>query len=167
MATTSSSSSTSSSSTSSQPASSTPQGPEPVPTTALTIAPPVCNDESDFPGHADINPDSVTNGVSEFCNANKDITMTPNSAEIRTNYQSVYDVNYLFMVEWTGGIGDRCSTSTNSQSVKSPIGDSGSSCEDMMQDTFSQCNNGGVGGFIQAGCLKYSFTGGLGDSESS
>lgn len=87
--------------------------------------------------------------------------MKPDSERIRTNFQNIYEVNYLFEVEWIEG----CRTSTDSQSVESPVGDDDQTCDVVMDAAFSGCNNGGIGGYVDAGCLRYTFTGGLGSSD--
>lgn len=95
-----------------------------------------------------------------FCASVSDTEMTSVSEKFSKDYQANSNVNYLFEVSW---IPD-CEYTSDSQSITTPIGGA-LSCEDLMKETFHGCNNGGVGGSIEAGCLSYSFTGGLGDDS--
>ncbi len=42
----------------------------------------------------------------------------------------------------------------NPLAVKDP---GATACQDLLVDNYKKCNNGGVGGSIQAGCLVYEF----------
>lgn len=94
-----------------------------------------------------------------FCTSVSQENMTSGSAEISKNYQAADNVNYMFEVEWESS----CHFTSDSQRIAAPIGDL--NCEALIKETFYGCNNGGVGGSIKAGCLTYSFIGGLGDDQ--
>ena len=119
---------------------------------------PVCNKESDFEGHAAIDSAFVGDSTQQFCTsiaANDDVT--PDSAAVTKTYQSESFVNYVFEVQWIDGC-----DSVDSQ-PPTVTADGGWSCEGLLKETYFGCNNGGVGGYIDDRCLRYSFTGGMGD----
>lgn len=89
-----------------------------------------------------------------------DSEMTSDSEKFSKDYWANNNVNYMFEVAWVPG----CKYTSDSQNTATPIGGH-PNCEDLMKETFYGCNNGGVGGSIEAGCLTYSFTGGLGDDK--
>lgn len=66
-----------------------------------------------------------------------------------------YGVTYIYEVSWIDG----CVTTVARQDVSDPLGEGGKTCADIMVDNYRNCNNGGVGGSAQAGCLRMSFTG--------
>jgi hypothetical protein len=119
---------------------------------------PVCNSESDFEGHAAIDSAFVGDSTQQFCAsiaANGDVK--PDSAAVTKTYQAENFVNYVFEVQWVDGC--------DSDDSQSPTitADGGWSCEGLLKETYFGCNNGGVGGYIDDRCLRYSFTGGVGD----
>ncbi|KAK4209912.1 pectate lyase superfamily protein-domain-containing protein [Rhypophila decipiens] len=139
-------------------------GPSPVP---LTRGPIVCHDEADFPGHADINPGYQDDFSDDFSGLRTDEelfpggddTMGPNSPPIRYRRTDRYGINYDFTCEWVPG----CVTTVSGQSFGFPLGSpSLITAYLLVREDYTKCNNGGVGGSCQAGCLRYTFTGGLG-----
>ncbi|KAK3720790.1 hypothetical protein LTR37_003453 [Vermiconidia calcicola] len=135
---------------------------EPTPTQPLEIQPVVCHDESDFPGHWDIAESAVSLNAFITCGKwiDEDLDPIENwhlSRTVKTN-----EINYQFDVEWLTG----CITTVSSQSPYSPLGadaDSEDQCTSILYDCWKKCDNTGVGGFIDVGCLRYTFTGGNGD----
>ncbi|TDZ54000.1 hypothetical protein CTRI78_v006634 [Colletotrichum trifolii] len=59
-----------------------------------------------------------------------------------------------YKVSWIEG----CETGVGEQSVEFPVeGNKGINCASMMRANYKGCNNGGAGGYIDAGCLRYDF----------
>ncbi|KAK2041370.1 hypothetical protein LZ31DRAFT_597287 [Colletotrichum somersetense] len=129
-----------------------------------------CHPESDFPGHADINWDMQWEAVYEFCDkkASEILTSTihdpamgrfPIVFKHRLRWKDwPHRINYDFFVEWVRG----CRTEDHFQRLDFPLRKGGVNCHTIMRDNYLQCNNGGVGGSTQVGCLLYTFTGGKG-----
>lgn len=89
-----------------------------------------------------------------YCGTFEENELSSNSPSISKNYRADNSVNYLLKVERRPGC-----------SEQEAEGESKRSCQSLLIDTYSKCNNGGVGGSVDAGCLRYSFTGGLGDDQ--
>lgn len=89
--------------------------------------------------------------------------MTSESESVRETYRPASQVNYLYEVEWKGG--STCKFTAEVQQIGDPLGGEEWDCTRLFNDAYSQCNNGGVGGYLDAGCLRYTFTGGLGNDE--
>ncbi|KAH7139640.1 hypothetical protein B0J13DRAFT_638583 [Dactylonectria estremocensis] len=130
------------------------------PVTPLELAPVVCVDEGTLPGHGDINGDTQGNLADVFCEVepldNGVSDMGPGDQPLERLREANDEINYYYSISWVDG----CVTSVARQDVLSPIGDGGASCKDILISTYNNCNNGGVGGYIDAGCLRYSFIGG-------
>ncbi|KAM7193073.1 Pectate lyase superfamily domain containing protein [Naviculisporaceae sp. PSN 640] len=140
-------------------------GPTPVP---LTRGPIVCHNEADLPGHGDINPGFQDDASEAFSNlrTNDDVfpgsddNMGPDSPPVRFRTTDSHGINYDFTCEWVPG----CVTTVSQQSFGFPLGSpSLITAYLLVREDYTKCNNGGVGGSCQVGCLKYTFTGGLGD----
>ncbi|KAK1999299.1 hypothetical protein LX36DRAFT_632705 [Colletotrichum falcatum] len=64
------------------------------------------------------------------------------------------DYHQNYKISWIDG----CETGVSEQDVYSPIkGDDSVTCESIMRANYVSCNNGGAGGSIDAGCLRYDF----------
>ncbi|WQF85701.1 hypothetical protein CDEST_10715 [Colletotrichum destructivum] len=126
-----------------------------------------CHSESDFPGHADVNYGMQWEAVDAFCKT-KHLATTlstlhdPADGRFPITYRHrmrwrdwPHRINYDFFVEWVWG----CRTTSHFQSVGLPLGKGGVTCHTIMRDNFLKCNNGGVGGNTQVGCLLFTFTG--------
>lgn len=63
---------------------------------------------------------------------------------------------YIYSINWISG----CRTTVREQDVTSPISDQAASisCYALMSGNYVNCINGGVGGYIDVGCLRYSFS---------
>lgn len=63
---------------------------------------------------------------------------------------------YLYSINWILG----CTTTVSTQSVWAPIPDEAASvtCRTLLRNNYLNCDNGGVGGYINAGCLRYTFS---------
>ncbi|KAI1375329.1 hypothetical protein F4677DRAFT_422453 [Hypoxylon crocopeplum] len=122
-----------------------------------------CNSESDFPGHADIDPFWVSQNAITFCGASaRPATLRPATPPVVATLQDNVNVNYGFSVGWAagcvlGGRGDQ----EQVQNLISPTGSANeTNCAKVMWENYRHCNNGGVGGKTQVGCLVYAFDGG-------
>lgn len=125
---------------------------------ALDLSP-HCNDESDFPGHAELDEDFAAESAKNFCSAHADDELVPDADKVSENYKADSGVNYFIQVEWMPG----CRTQTSSQKIGEPVGGF-FGCADILG--MSDCDNGSVGGYIDAGCMRYTYTGGLGDEAA-
>lgn len=66
-------------------------------------------------------------------------------------------VKYDFTIAWV----DDCDLGLDEQAARDPTGESDDTkdCYSAFSNAFG-CNNGGVGGSVRVGCLRYTFTGG-------
>ncbi|KAK1972405.1 hypothetical protein LY78DRAFT_733793 [Colletotrichum sublineola] len=129
-----------------------------------------CHNESDFPGHGDINYNMQWEAVHEFCDKRgSEILASTIHDPVLGKFPIVFKhrlrwkdwphrINYDFFVEWVRD----CRTKHHFQRVDFPLGKGGVNCYTLMRDNYLQCNNGGVGGSTQVGCLLFTFTGGKG-----
>jgi hypothetical protein len=93
-----------------------------------------CNDWNDFvDGQSDVGPGETTQDV---------------------RFDGWF-VTYRYTISWIDG----CVTTVGRQDVSDPAGEVGKTCSDIMKDNYLNCDNGGVGGTTQVGCLAMSFTG--------
>ncbi|KAM7211124.1 glucan-beta-glucosidase [Rhypophila decipiens] len=133
-----------------------------TPTTPYTRGPVNCHKESDFPGHADIQSGDQDDFSVDFSGLfASDKTLGPGDAPITLRKRDGHGVNYDFRAEWVSG----CKTTVDRQGFQYPLGMSQSliTAYLLVREDYTKCNNGGVGGSCQVGCLLYTFTGGLGD----
>lgn len=155
--------------------------PPPQPLEEQTVQ---CNDERDFPGHADLVRLQQNQGANHACDSERRPESIGESSASEPPYKLRYNrnvshFNYDFEISWA----KNCTTDVTTQDVKHPLGREGPSCHSLLMKTYSSCeykcrtpltiiitsltcfagkNNGGVGGSIQAGCLVYRYDGGRG-----
>ncbi|WYZ39087.1 hypothetical protein EsH8_III_001001 [Colletotrichum jinshuiense] len=134
------------------------------------ILPPVmhplkCNDEKDFPGHADVDILRQYEGVFDFCQHEvaqqtftklDDVLLSP-GREARRIFEDPGGVKHEFKVFWEGG----CKIMATKQEIQRPLGEDGPSCAKIMRWNFENCTNGGVGGSVKIGCLIWTYNGGI------
>ncbi|KAK4173152.1 glucan-beta-glucosidase [Triangularia setosa] len=130
----------------------------------LTRGPINCFNEADFPGHADLQSSEQDSGSQEFSNMRVDMepddTIGPGDPPVRLRWVDRHGVNYDYTAEWVAG----CVTTVPRQSFGFPLGSpSLITAYLLVREDYTKCNNGGVGGTCQAGCLLYTFEGGRGD----
>ncbi|TVY79576.1 hypothetical protein Focb16_v009505 [Fusarium oxysporum f. sp. cubense] len=77
--------------------------------------------------------------------------------DIQHSYKETsHGVVYEYKVNWA----QDCITDGDTQDVRWPLGQAGDvTAYSLMRGAFEKCNNGGIGGSIQAGCLVYTFNG--------
>ncbi|VBB82074.1 Putative glucan -beta-glucosidase [Podospora comata] len=135
--------------------------------TPLTRGPIGCFDEADFPGHGDIQSGEQNDGSLAFSDIRLDMgdddTIGPGDNPIRLRWTDGNDVNYDYQAEWVAG----CETEVARQSFGFPLGSPSSiTAYLLVREDYTMCDNGGVGGSTQVGCLLYSFVGGLGNEPT-
>ncbi|RBR18953.1 uncharacterized protein FIESC28_05775 [Fusarium coffeatum] len=121
---------------------------------------PTCEDEKDFQGHANIHEERVRRTAFEWC-ASPDVAgLMSGDDECVVGVQSdQWDVLYEYSICWASHcVGEP-------QDRWKPLGDKGPRCKDIFHHSWKACNNGGVGGLVQAGCLNYSIRAGVGKSQ--
>lgn len=158
----------------------TTESPSPEPTgdpkMPLELKPVVCEDEANFPGHADIRKDDQRLAAGVFCEtyfSRDHLRWMDSHDEAVTGIINVKGTSYSFSVSWIDG----CETTVASQAPMYPFNGNDLSCENIFVKAFKDCEfvfvrkemspanlfylgiNDGVGGYIDAGCLRYSFIG--------
>ncbi|PON24797.1 hypothetical protein TGAM01_v206305 [Trichoderma gamsii] len=125
----------------------------------LELRPVVCEDETNLPGHAPINTEHQRMLSGIICHAivsKHGITSVDSQSEASAYNINPDGTNYFYSVSWV----DSCKTTVDRQDVSMPVGTSSFGCLDLFTRAYTECNNGGVGGYIDAGCLRYQFIGG-------
>ncbi|KAK5652352.1 hypothetical protein OQA88_10544 [Cercophora sp. LCS_1] len=113
-----------------------------------------CWNEDNYPGHGDINEEWVVDYVFYACakdTAAVDFVMRP--GESHTWNTITNGTPYWFSVSWM----ENCVTDVEEMSVWVPSPNDGRTCYTIMEDNWRTCNNGGVGGYQEVGCLRYIF----------
>ncbi|RWA04550.1 hypothetical protein EKO27_g10559 [Xylaria grammica] len=137
---------------------------ESTPTPTVTITPLqvigiVCNNEADFPGHADVSPGYQKKYAQFFGDYAQPESgdMYSSTPPLDGKFRDPHGISYEYVVSWIPG----CVTTVDRQSVQFPLGDGQKNVKarDLLVNDFKHCNNGGVGGSTQVGCLKYAFIG--------
>ncbi|CAG8977929.1 hypothetical protein HYALB_00001809 [Hymenoscyphus albidus] len=139
--------------------------PPPPPLPAPSLSGQTCYQKADFsePGTGDIDSKAQNAYSRQFCKDWEDQKMTSTSPALKRNPKDVSFSStnpykpYHFTISW---IKD-CQTAAVEQSVQLPLGPEhalGANCELFVRENFLHCNNGGVGGYRDAGCLRYSLS---------
>ncbi|PLN86921.1 hypothetical protein BDW42DRAFT_182290 [Aspergillus taichungensis] len=118
-----------------------------------------CHGADDFGDHADIDPDWQNQYTGWACggSARKESIMDENSDPV-VSQTMTNNAPYYYSISWIKGCrGEK-------QSPYAPLGDykfPGSkdqvTCMNLMRRNWKECINGGVGGWRDAGCLRYEF----------
>ncbi|KAK8093891.1 glucan -beta-glucosidase protein [Apiospora hydei] len=116
-----------------------------------------CHRPADFPGHADIAAEDQQNFSVDFSGQSHS-GLKPGSKPIYMKASGTHDISYEYEARWIDG----CETTVPSQSFQSPLGEGNGDITAylLVREDFTKCNNGGIGGWTQVGCLKYTFWGG-------
>ncbi|KAL6229677.1 SGNH hydrolase-type esterase domain-containing protein [Aspergillus navahoensis] len=125
----------------------------PTPITPFDLSPQECKPA--FDGHDDVHEDNLNYWARWLCQ-DQDATlfsMSPGSQEVFWRpEQSGVVMN--FRIRWNEG----CQTTQESQSPRFPLHPREDvTCQKMFWENWRNCNNGGVGGWRDAGCLRYEF----------
>ncbi|KAF7546067.1 hypothetical protein G7Z17_g8691 [Cylindrodendrum hubeiense] len=132
-----------------------------TPETPLVLKDVVCEDENDFLGHGDVSPQSQAGFAETFCGGDlaeeRSKTLGPDDDAMEELKRDGGGISYNYSISWIKG----CKIEVDTQYVQWPIGDEDrfSSCSQIFQKAYDDCINGGVGGCIDAGCLRYRFIG--------
>lgn len=100
----------------------------------------MCNNEADYPGHADIYGDTVIYLADKACNSWKssdDAVLSAAGGQLSVTEKNADNVQYTYSVTWSIG----CITTVSSMNVYSPLGDAGPTCPDIMHDTYKDCKS--------------------------
>ncbi|UKZ81306.1 hypothetical protein TrVFT333_009078 [Trichoderma virens FT-333] len=133
-----------------------PPEPTEIPKTPLELKPVMCEDEANFPGHGDVHKGDQKRQAESFCETyflegQHDLYMGPQNTTVWATTGFI-ETNLYFSVSWIDG----CETTVDSQNAMLPLGND-MACSDILVKTYRDCINGGVGGYIDAGCLRYQF----------
>ncbi|KAK7425776.1 hypothetical protein QQZ08_007752 [Neonectria magnoliae] len=146
--------------TTSEPPPVTTETEDPIPTTPLERQEIICHDEADFPGHADISggsQDEFSTDFSGLSGPNGDDNLYDGAGSVELSKEDKHGVSYSYSVHWIDG----CVTTKDTQDFRFPLGNGGQiTAYLVVREAYTKCNNGGVGGTNQVGCLLYDFTGG-------
>ncbi|RYC61691.1 hypothetical protein CHU98_g4510 [Xylaria longipes] len=150
------------------PPTTSPPSSSPTPTqsiTPLTRGPINCFDEDDFPGHGDVSSSAQDDLSQEFSDIYPEVeTIGPNTQGVTLHGTDGHGINYDYSAEWVDG----CVTTVAEQDFGFPLGSpSLITAYLLVREDYTKCNNGGVGGSCQVGCLLYTFTGALGDQRGA
>ncbi|KAH6856895.1 pectin lyase fold/virulence factor [Chaetomium sp. MPI-CAGE-AT-0009] len=150
-----------------EPSSTTTSSDPGTPTTPLTRGAINCFDEADFPGHADIQSGDQDDFSTAFSNLRTqmgdDDLLGPDDPPVTLRRTDSHGVNYDYSCSWVPG----CVTEVEKQSFGFPLGSpSLITAYLLVREDYTKCNNGGVGGSCQVGCLLYTFEGGRGDEPT-
>ncbi|KAI8945111.1 hypothetical protein F4801DRAFT_594424 [Xylaria longipes] len=128
----------------------------------------LCNSEADFPGHGDVSPGAQDNFAVHFSGLDGpggSEYMSSTTPTFEMKIADKHGISYDYSVGWVPG----CVTTVDEQSFRYPlaVGDLNVVVGDpskvtaywLLRVVFTDCNNRGVGGKRQAGCLEYTFTG--------
>ncbi|KAH7636146.1 hypothetical protein B0T09DRAFT_391134 [Sordaria sp. MPI-SDFR-AT-0083] len=121
----------------------------------LTRGPIHCHNEADYPNHDDVNPKDQDHFSEDFMDVDAKVdTIGPNDKPFVLRGFDNYGVLYVYRAEWVEG----CVTTVSKQNFHYPLGESSEVTAYMLvRENYVFCNNGGTGGWTQAGCLKYTF----------
>ncbi|KIM99170.1 hypothetical protein OIDMADRAFT_30801 [Oidiodendron maius Zn] len=135
---------------------STPSPPTP------TLSPPElqsqqCYDANQFGRHSDIEGKVQSPWANDFCKG-FDREFTSATPPVMWNSRSIIYNGGISPYHWTVSWIDGCATTATQQSMSNPLPDNPSvSCSSLLIGNWRNCNNGGAGGTIDAGCLRYNF----------
>jgi hypothetical protein len=133
--------------TSSEPSSTTYEAP-------LFTSPTACNNEADFSGHADVSSGDQARLALNFCGSYNTEAYPDRGPSLAETLQDGDDINYLYSISWKDI--DSRPEGTDRQNTYDPQGN-GITCPLVMSTIYRNSNNGGVGGYMDVGCLRYMF----------
>ncbi|KAJ8607648.1 hypothetical protein MRB53_040167 [Persea americana] len=151
--------------TSSTPPPVTSSTPPPPPKTSSTISltpmvtnPPVCHDAGSEPGHNDVHDYEVHNIAVAYCGNPDYASANSTGPWLQLNMFLADGTDYRVEAAWIPG----CNQQNMNPSVMLPLGDGQIDCVDIFMQTYTGCNNGGIGGYMNVGCMRYDLVAGLG-----
>ncbi|KAL0942067.1 uncharacterized protein CTRU02_204830 [Colletotrichum truncatum] len=127
--------------------------------TPLTLQERHCFRADEFGEHKDINPGFQSKYIMGACVGTalkENVIRKDNPSSFIHSGTVTNGAPYQYNIYWEEG----CILETGAESVSpaQPLGPTHeATCANLLRDNFKKCNNGGVGGRIQAGCLVYEF----------
>lgn len=129
--------------------------PSPVKATRADITPLELGSQNCFDAfdHKDVSAEHQEDRIWNACQTVGNIG--PDDAGVSIKVPVLLGPTYRYNIHWISG----CNTTVSEQSIWAPIPDDDSvKCESLLSNDFVNCNNGGAGGWIDAGCLRYTFS---------
>ncbi|USW58442.1 Putative SGNH hydrolase-type esterase domain, SGNH hydrolase superfamily [Septoria linicola] len=102
-------------------------------------------------GHVDVDSGSQAAFAEEACAKSDSHTIKPGDASANIHHEPVEFPGYIYDVYWT----DDCQG--DEMNAGKPLAGP-ETCASLLSSTYKNCNNGGTGGKIRAGCLTYDFS---------
>lgn len=131
------------------------------PTVPLAAQERHCFGADEFGKHGDIQPATVSSLSGWACVGTAITPIKRGDPATNIHFLSVDGkVPYQYNIYWRDGclldseVGYDAVFPANPLGVKDP---GHTACQDLLVDNYKKCNNGGVGGSVQVGCLVYEF----------
>ncbi|KAK1991408.1 hypothetical protein LX36DRAFT_590539 [Colletotrichum falcatum] len=128
-----------------------------------------CHDPKypEYKNHPDVHSQNVDIACSRFCRSALALATLTAVDDVKTHplhawrwrFRDHVYVHMDFKVHWRVN----CRTEPGFQEIEYPLGPYGPTCRDIMFENYRSCNNGGIGGSTQAGCLVYTLNAGRRD----
>ncbi|KAL6400778.1 hypothetical protein AUP68_16495 [Ilyonectria robusta] len=135
------------------------EAPEEKPKTALKMQNDKCYGRDEFGDHGDIDEYWVRWYSGWACGGTALNTIKAGQPDTFINtYTTNNDVPYQYNVYWKDGC--ELETGETEMYASNPLNEKNpghTKCQEILIDDYKRCNNGGVGGSIEAGCLVYEF----------
>lgn len=135
------------------------EAPKEEPKTALKMQNDKCYGRDDFGDHGDIQEYWVRRYSDWACGGTALRTIKAGKPDTFINvYTTDNNVPYQYNVYWRDGC--ELETGETEMYASNPLNENGpghTKCQDILIDNYKRCNNGGVGGSIDAGCLVDEF----------
>ncbi|KAJ4141793.1 hypothetical protein NW768_001011 [Fusarium equiseti] len=114
-----------------------------------------CNKEENYPGHASVQEEALTFEINKACDDmnKKGWHMTPKDDPIEWEYKDYVGVKHRFTWSWKKD----CTAENKDVNLGNPLNedDGVERCVFIFGEAWSKCNNGGVGGSQDVGCVQY------------
>ncbi|KAI7955322.1 hypothetical protein MJO28_005722 [Puccinia striiformis f. sp. tritici] len=129
-----------------------PFGTDPAPS-APKVSDVKCNAADQFGKHGDISPGFQNQYTGFACVGSARKTIKSGDPEV--SFKTVTNgTPYNYKISWLPD----CKSTVSEMNVYKPLpNDDKNTCMSLLRKTFTDCNNGGVGGSIDVGCLRYEF----------
>jgi hypothetical protein len=136
--------------------SASPSSTEPAP---LSSSDAVCHSAGDFPDAGSVDPGTVHSLSEEVCGTFGGKFLQFDASPDRFyQEQEIAGVLYQYRVSYIEGCG---STRMKLPGTIEVPDESYSTCQSLFDMTFEGCNSGGIGGYIDSSCARFTFTGGV------
>ncbi|KAA1122487.1 hypothetical protein PGTUg99_037689 [Puccinia graminis f. sp. tritici] len=112
-----------------------------------------CHPADQFGKHGDINPGFQNQYTGVACAGSALKNIKPGDPEISFKTKT-NGTPYNYKISWLPA----CKTTVSEMNVYKPLpNDDKNTCISLLRKSFTDCNNGGVGGSIDVGCVRYEF----------